>query len=136
MVERGHIYIAQPPLYKIKIGKEERYIKNDVDMQTMMLSLALRDASLVLPGEQALTIHLSELAQLYLRAKSVIDKLSRVIDATILNAVLHGVNLDMSSNEQAIDSCARLTQWLSAHLDASLVVPKVFAEFNPSDNRW
>ena len=136
LVERGHIYIAQPPLYKIKIGKEERYIKNDVDMQTMMLSLALRDASLVLPGEQAPTIPLSELAQLYLRAKSVIDKLSRVIDATILNAVLHGVNLDMSSNEQAIDSCARLTQWLSAHLDASLVVPKVFAEFNPSDNRW
>jgi Type IIA topoisomerase (DNA gyrase/topo II, topoisomerase IV), B subunit len=105
-------------------------------MQSMMLSLALRDASLLLPGEQTPTHSLPELAHLYQRAKSIIDKLSRVIDSTILNAVLHGVNLEMSSNEQTIDSCARLTQWLSTHLDPGLVVPKVFAEFNPAEDRW
>ncbi|MFO0145944.1 MAG: DNA gyrase subunit B, partial [Betaproteobacteria bacterium] len=41
LVERGHIYIAQPPLYKIKHGKEERYVKDDHELSHILLKLAL-----------------------------------------------------------------------------------------------
>ena len=49
LVERGHIYIAQPPLYKAKLGKEERYLKDEHELNEFMLKQALVDAALY-PG--------------------------------------------------------------------------------------
>src|SRR5204862_536403 len=46
LVERGHIYIAQPPLYKAKLGKEERYLKDEHELNEFMLKQALVDAAL------------------------------------------------------------------------------------------
>ena len=137
LVERGHIYIAQPPLYKIKVGKEERYIKDDDAMQATMMTLALRDASLLLPeGAAPVEGSLTELAALYLKARSVVDRLSRILDETVLTAVLHGVALDLSSNEAAISTSQQLTDWLAKHLPAGAVTPKIFAEFNNAQETW
>ena len=46
LVERGHIYIAQPPLYKVKHGKTERYLKDEHELKAFLLSQAINDAKL------------------------------------------------------------------------------------------
>ena len=52
LIERGYVYIAQPPLYKVKVGREERYLKDDIEEAQFMLQVALRDAAVV-PSEGA-----------------------------------------------------------------------------------
>src|ERR1041384_8639905 len=46
LIERGHIYIAQPPLYKLKKGKSEHYLKDEAELNAMLLKQALEDAEL------------------------------------------------------------------------------------------
>ncbi|EAY67539.1 Type IIA topoisomerase [Burkholderia dolosa AU0158] len=99
MVERGYVYIAQPPLYKIKAGKDERYLKDDAELNAHMLRLALQGSELV-PSENAAAISgdaLGELARSYLLSQSVIDRLSRLYDPAALEAIMDGVAIDLSS---------------------------------------
>ncbi len=99
LVEGGHIYIAQPPLYKVKHGKTERYIKDDQALNQFLLSLALEDAVL-LPKSGAPEISgpaLEELAREYLLAEVVINRLSHLIDPMVLHALVDAnltINLD------------------------------------------
>lgn len=90
LVERGHIYIAQPPLYKVKHGKTERYIKDDQALNQFLLSLALEDSVLV-PKAGATEIRgaaLEELAREYLLAEAVINRLSHLINPQVLHALI------------------------------------------------
>ncbi len=98
LVERGHIYIAQPPLYKIKQGKEERYLKDDQEMKIYMLKSALNNAKLY-PAADALPIQsdaLELLAKQYFLAEAVIDRLSRFTapEATHALLILPALSLD------------------------------------------
>src|SRR5437867_697941 len=86
LVERGHIYIAQPPLYKVKQGKEETYLKDDHDLKQHLLKVALKGAELVPgTGRAALSIEaLENVARQYLLAEAVIDRVSRAIEPAAL----------------------------------------------------
>lgn len=91
LVDRGHIYIAQPPLYKVKKGKQERYLKDDDELNAYLLQLALADAKLFVNAEApALSdVALQELAKAYLSAQSTIHRLSRKTDENILNELIN-----------------------------------------------
>jgi DNA gyrase subunit B len=78
LVERGHIYIAQPPLYKIKKGKQERYVKDDAEMEHYLTELALNNAELH-PNKSSEAISgnaLSVLVQEYQTVTAIVDRLS------------------------------------------------------------
>ena len=104
LVERGHIYIAQPPLYKVKAGRDERYLKDDIEEASYMMTFALNTASLI-PREGAEPVTgdaLGELARKYHLANAIMLRLARVIDRAALTAIFSGgVVLDLSTLENA-----------------------------------
>jgi DNA gyrase subunit B len=108
LVERGYVYIAQPPLYKVKHQRDERYLKDDLELNQYMLRHAL-DGAMLLPSAGAAPITgeaLGELARKYLVAEAVIDRLSRIIDTDALRAILDGCEIDLGT-EAAADASAR-----------------------------
>jgi DNA gyrase subunit B len=117
LVERGHIYIAQPPLYKVKHGREERYLKDDHELKDYLLRLALKDAQLN-RGESLPPLTkdaLAEVAREYILAEAVIERLSRRIDPSLLHALLKGPELDLSNEVTTAQSASELMRYLPAN---------------------
>lgn len=116
LVERGHIYIAQPPLYKIKHGKQERYLKDEHDLKQYLLQQAMTDAHLVTEnGKDALGKEaFEEIAKEYLLAEAVIERLSRIVDRQVLQALMAGAPINLSSQEAAKSSAENLSGLLPA----------------------
>ena len=91
IIERGHVYIAQPPLYKVKKGKQERYVKDDDELDAYLLQQALEGARLHV-GEETPAISdtaLEDLALQYLAASKIIRRLSRRVDGNVLNEMIY-----------------------------------------------
>jgi DNA gyrase subunit B len=115
LVERGHIYIAQPPLYKVKQGKNETYLKDDYELKQYLLRAALNGAEL-LPREGAQPLpkeSFEEIARDYLVSEAIIDRLSRRMDYDVLHSLLHIQNIDISSEEAANEAASRLAEQLT-----------------------
>ncbi len=115
LVERGHIYIAQPPLYKIKKGKQEQYVKDDDELNDRLLQLALEDAGLF-TDEGAPAIKgeaLEKLANEFLVISNIIKRLSRRYDQDILEAMLF-----TSAGTQEINNTTA-TDWLNAAVETA-----------------
>lgn len=116
LVERGHIYIAQPPLFKVKQGKNERYVKDDDELNQYLLELALGDAKFVADGVTLIEKdQLSNMAKVYLKAKSVIDSHSRFMDRRVLDALLQVKRLRLDTQEAANEAVEVLSSALSAY---------------------
>lgn len=95
LLERGHIYIGLPPLYKIKQGKTELYLKDDAALEDYLLGNAMEGASL-LTGAAAAPIHgdrLAELVHIFVRARSVIKALAYRFDEKVLFGLVDHVPL-------------------------------------------
>jgi len=132
LVERGHIYIAQPPLYKAKLGKEERYLKDEHELNEHMLRLALVDAALV-PAARREPIRgdaLAELAKMYLVTEAVMERVARWIERDVLEALLRGVQIDLSRRDLAEASAADLASVIADRR------ARVSARFDPKTERY
>ncbi len=102
LIERGHVYIAQPPLYKVKKGKQEHYVKDDSELDEYLLQLALEKARLYI-DENAPPIQgpgLEALAHEHLRVKALIERQSHRYDHDFLETLM---NLPPLTREMALD---------------------------------
>lgn len=96
LLERGHIYIAQPPLYKLRRGKHEQYLKDETELEEHLLKHALDGASLrasprATPVEGAA---LAALCRAYLGVQQTIKRLSRRYDEAVLQKLITMPTLD------------------------------------------
>jgi DNA gyrase subunit B len=109
LIERGYVYIAQPPLYKIKKGKQERYVKDDAELNDYLLQLALDNASLN-PGEGIPPISglaLEELSKNYLAVNSIVERLSSKYNESFLRSLL---SICVLTEDHLLDK-SKIIQW-------------------------
>jgi len=135
LVERGHVYIAQPPLYKIKKGKQERYVKDDEELNAYFLQMALDGAKLfVNPDAPAVEdAALEELASEYRVLLGRLDKMNRVYPTAVTRGLIDQPALDLD----ALHDEAGMRGW-SEHLQTRLASDDagVSIELDPEHQTW
>jgi DNA gyrase subunit B len=117
LIARGHIYIAQPPLYKIKRGKQEQYLKDDNELNHYLLHSALEKAQLHVNAEAPPLADsaLETLATDYVEVRQMIMRLGRRYDTALLEKIIYMPAV----SEQLLTDEAALNEWL-AELQARL----------------
>ncbi len=138
LVERGHIYIAQPPLYKVKSGKEELYLKDAPALDNFLLRVALKDAKVITNGQPGATVlegeTLTELARKHQVAERVIDRLSAFMDPEALRAMADGVDVKLDTVAEAEASAVAMQAKL-AELSTTGKPPEVAGEFDAKTDK-
>ena len=111
LIERGHVYIAQPPLYKIKKGKQERYLKDDTELNQYLLNSAIENAELHVNAEAPAmkATALEALVQQFVAVTAIIRRLSRRYDEKILEKTVYVPKVDQT----LLDDPRLFEQWLS-----------------------
>ncbi|HMA98012.1 MAG TPA: DNA topoisomerase (ATP-hydrolyzing) subunit B, partial [Wenzhouxiangella sp.] len=105
LIERGHVYIAQPPLYKIKQGKQEWYLKDEAEMNRYMLERA-QDGARLYPDEDTPPLSetaLSELLKNFQQASQVAERLKLRYDRTVIDQLIDFINFPIDSPDQVAD---------------------------------
>jgi len=137
LIERGHIYIAQPPLYKVKHGKSEQYIKDDVELNQLLFKIALEQASIETPsGEKISGPALEDLAKNYQTIQAVVDRLARTMDEDALRAVADGVSLNFDTEDSASESAERLRKAFLENQAPLSVTPEITVQKEERTDRY
>ena len=91
LIERGHIYIAQPPLYKVKKGKQETYVKDDLELNALLLNTAIEGAALhVNASAPPLSgLGLESLSRKYVEVQAIVHRWARRYDDRFLEQLIY-----------------------------------------------
>ena len=132
LIERGHIYVAQPPLYKVKSGKEERYLKDELELKQHQLRRALHGAALI-PAANAAPLAgeaLEKIASEYLTTEAVIERLSIAMDPSVLRAMLGMERISLGDKEGASAAAKQFYSQLAPN------APRTHIERDPTSDGW
>ena len=115
--EKGHIFIAQPPLYKVKQGKDERYLKDEQELDQYLVNSALNNASLLTKkgGETIEGGALNSLAREMVLTESVIKRLSSRYDESIVRAIHDLGELNLADKNATQQYASKLEAIMSAN---------------------
>ncbi len=138
LVERGHVYIAQPPLYKIKRGKFERYLKDDEELNSHLLEVAIDQANLHLNGVLIAGEELAQLLRKHFELVSWIQRLALGNDERLLTqlAYLPVPDPQLTPSVEMSDWVAQLNHSLNdlkdatAHYQLQLKITDAMAQLN------
>lgn len=125
LLERGYIYIAQPPLYKVKKGKQEQYIKDEEALEEYVIQLALENASLHV-NESAPPLAGAQLEKLindYRQIMKTLDRLSRLYPKDLTERFMYmpKVTLEQLGDQQTMQTIANnLMELLKADHESGL----------------
>ena len=127
LVERGHIYIAQPPLYKVKQGRDERYLKDQHELDEYLLQSALKGASLLTKenGETLADDPLAAIAKQIVLTEAVIRRIASFYDESVLRALQDLGEISLNDEKSANLAAERLRPILGA------IGSEVIVAFNP-----
>jgi DNA gyrase subunit B len=109
LIERGHIYIAQPPLYKVKKGKQETYVKDDGELNALLLNTAIEGAALHVNADAPPLsgLGLESLARKYEEVKAIVHRWARRYDDRFLEQLIYVPKL----TTDAFDRIDQLRDW-------------------------
>lgn len=135
LIERGHVYIAQPPLYKLKRGKKEYYVKDDAELTALLLGSAIEGAAFY-PESDADPIEgtaLESLARSYMEVRAIIQRWGKRYDPDVLSAMMW---LPPVTNDLGTDQ--RMRDWSEA-LEARLKIlngtgPRYRVHYQPGED--
>ena len=127
LVERGHIYIAQPPLYKVKQGRDERYLKDQHELDEYLLQSALKGASLLTKtgGATIADEPLGAIAKQMVLTEAVIRRIASFYDESVLRALQDIGEISLNDEKSANLAAERLRPILGA------IGSEVIVAFNP-----
>ena len=112
LIENGYLFIAQPPLYKIKKGKQERYLKDDIELNEYLQQEAIHDASLFVskdaPAIQG--VALEKLVSSYYNTIGTIEKLGKKYNEPLLMSMLGMPKMDLTDEKKSKEWCIKLQE--------------------------
>ncbi|MGE4594834.1 MAG: DNA topoisomerase (ATP-hydrolyzing) subunit B [Gammaproteobacteria bacterium] len=117
LIEKGYLFIAQPPLYKIKKGKQERYLKDDKELNDYLLQEAINDAQLFANKDAPAIsgVALESAVKKYYKVVDIVEKLSKKYNLTLLRAIIGMAKTkDLSDNKEMQAWCSVLQDKLNA----------------------
>ena len=116
LIENGYLYIAQPPLYKIKKGKQERYLKDDAELDEYLQQEAIHDTSLFANNDAPPIqgVALEKIVESYYKTIGIIEKLSKKYNELLLRAILGMPMMDLKDTKKAKEWCDSLQQKMNS----------------------
>ena len=116
LIESGYLFIAQPPLYKIKKGKQERYLKDDQELNNYLLQEAISDAHVFVNKDAPAIsgVALEGLVEKHYKAIDIVEKLSNKYNPTLMSAIIGMEKIkDLSKTKEVRAWCAKLQDKLN-----------------------